>query len=56
LVRYFRPDSSELVGVVEKLDDDELELGSGLSTKIAQIKFISGNKIDAPAANLEIIT
>lgn len=56
LVRYFRPDSSELVGVVEHISDDEVELSSGLATKIAQIKFISGNKINAAAANLEIIS
>jgi hypothetical protein len=56
LVRYFRPDSTELVGVVEGLADDEIELNSGLSTKMAQIKFISGNKVSAPAANLEIIS
>ncbi len=56
LVRYFRPDSSELVGVVEDISEDDVELSSGLSTRIAQIKFISGNKINAAAANLEIIS
>lgn len=55
LVRYFRPDSSELVGVVEQISEDSVELSSGLSTNIAKIKFISGNKVTAPAANLEII-
>lgn len=55
LVRYFRPDSSELVGVVESIGEDEVELKSGLKTICTEIKFISGAKISAPAANLEII-
>lgn len=56
LVRYFRPDSEELVGVVESLKDDEVELNSGLKALCAEIKFMSGKKILAPAANLEIVS
>lgn len=56
LVRYFRPDSGELVGVVDSISVDSVQLDSGLSAIVADIKFISGEKITAPAANLEIIS
>src|SRR3972149_2351496 len=56
LVRYFQPDSEELVGVVEALSPKEEALNSGLEAEIAQIKFLSGQKTGAPAANLEILS
>ncbi len=56
VVRYFRPDSSELVGIVENIKENEVELESGLKAVCAEVKFISGNKVLAPAANLEIIS
>ncbi len=56
LVRYFRPDTAELIGVVESISEDKIELNSGIASICAQIKFISGNKLNAAAANLEIIS
>jgi hypothetical protein len=56
VVRYFRPDTEELVGVVEEISDNEIELESGLPAILATIKFLSGSRIKAPAANLEIIS
>ena len=55
-VRYFRPDAEELVGVVEEISEDEIELESGLPAILATIKFLSGTKVKAPPANLEIIS
>jgi len=56
VVRYFRPDAEELVGIVEEISENELELESGLTAILATIKFLSGTKIKAPVANLEIIS
>ncbi len=56
VVRYFRPDAEELVGVVEEISENEIELESGLPAILATIKFLSGVRIKAPAANLEIIS
>lgn len=56
VVRYFRPDAEELVGVVEEISENEIELESGLPAILATIKFLSGTRIKAPAANLEIIS
>ncbi len=56
LVRYFRPDSEELVGVVEAINNEDKTLNSGLQTPIATIKFMSGKKVSAPSANLEILS
>lgn len=55
VVRYFRPDTEELVGVVKSISPEETVLKSGLSSEVAEIKFISGRTIVAPSANLEII-
>lgn len=56
VVRYFRADAEELVGVVEEISENEIELDSGLPAILATIKFLSGAKVKAPAANLEIIS
>lgn len=56
LVRLFRPDSQELIGVVEEISSKEQTLYSGLSTVVATVKFLSGEIVTAPAANLEIVS
>ncbi len=56
VVRHFHGDTSELVGVVESISSEDVELESGLSSILAEIKFSSGRKISVPAANLEIIS
>jgi hypothetical protein len=56
LVRYFQPDSEEVVGMVESISDKPEALNSGLEAQVAQIKFLSGQKTFAPVANLEILS
>lgn len=56
VVRHFQADTSELVGVVEAISENDVKLSSGLSTIVADIKFASGRKVSVPAANLEIIS
>lgn len=55
VVRYFHSDAEELVGVVQSISPTEAVLKSGLSSEVAEIKFISGRTTSAPCANLEII-
>ncbi len=56
VVRYFHPDTEELVGVVEGISNGDVELESGLSSVVADLKFASGRTVSIPAANLEIIS
>lgn len=55
VVRLFRPDSTDLVGVVDSISETEEALPSGLIAIVAAVKFMSGEVVKSPAANLEII-
>ena len=53
-VRFFREESSDLVGVVKDLPGEQI-LNSGVFAEVALVVFPSGEEMILPAANLEII-
>lgn len=53
-VRFFREESSDLLGVVKELPGEQL-LNSGVLAEVALIAFASGEEILLPSANLCII-
>jgi len=53
-VRFFREESSDLVGVVKDLPGEQI-LNSGVFAEVALVVFPSGEEMILPAANLGII-